>query len=178
MWPLSLPVYFHWLMNCGWARLAIFRMAYGGRRHRDQRDQGQLPGHDEHQRQHADDGEQRGDQLAEGLLHRLLQVVDVVGDPAQDLPARLPVEVGQRQPGQLGLHLLAQPEHRALDHRRGQPALEQRADGRAHVQRHDHEQDLPHVVEVDPAVRGVAEEHDVDRLAEQARAEHLAASRR
>ena len=28
MWPLSLPVYFHWLMNCGWARLAIFRMAY------------------------------------------------------------------------------------------------------------------------------------------------------
>ena len=27
MWPFSLPVNFHWLMNCGWARLAILRMA-------------------------------------------------------------------------------------------------------------------------------------------------------
>ena len=54
-------------------------------------------------------------------------VVDVVGDPAEQLAARLPVEVAQRQPGQLGLDLLAQPEDDALHDRRRHPALRQHA---------------------------------------------------
>src|SRR5256885_8486368 len=47
------------------------------------------PGDVEHQRQHADDRQQRGDDLAHGLLHRLAEVVDVVGDAGEDLAARL-----------------------------------------------------------------------------------------
>ena len=76
------------------------------------------------------------------------EVVDVVGDAAEDLAPRQPVEVAQRQPGQLGLHLLAEPEHRPLHHGRGQAALEQRAHRAADVQREHHGQDLPDVMEV------------------------------
>ena len=48
---------------------------------------------------HADHGQQRGEQLAHRLLQGLADVVDVVGDPAEQLAARLPVEVAQRQRG-------------------------------------------------------------------------------
>ena len=93
-------------------------------RHRDQRDQGQQRRDPEHHGQHADDGQQRGEQLAEGLLEALGDVVDVVGDPAEQLAARLPVEVGQRQPVELVLHLGAQPQNGALHHAVEQPALQ------------------------------------------------------
>ena len=76
--------------------------------------------------EHADDGQQRGDELAQRLLQRLGDVVDVVGDPAEHLAARLPVEVAQRQPGQLRLDLLAQPEDRPLHDGRREPALQAR----------------------------------------------------
>ena len=46
-----------------------------------------------------DDREQRGQQLAHRLLQGLADVVDVVGDPAEQLAAGLPVEVRQRQRG-------------------------------------------------------------------------------
>ena len=38
-----------------------------------------------------------GDDLAERLLHRLLDVVDVVGHPAEDVAARVAVEILERQ---------------------------------------------------------------------------------
>ena len=55
----------------------------------------------EHHDQHADDGEDRRDQLGQALLERLADVVDVVGDAAQDVAARLAVEVGERQAAEL-----------------------------------------------------------------------------
>ncbi len=172
MWPFSLPVYFHWLMNCGCARLAILRIANA--------DAGTVTSAIRASSQEMTNisvstptmVSSDVTQLAQRLLHRLLEVVDVVGDPAEDLAARLPVEVAQRQPGQLGLHVLAQPEHRALHQGRGQPALEQRADRAAHVQREHDREDLGDVMEVDAVPRPDADEHDVDRLAQHARPQH------
>ena len=44
------------------------------------------------------------------------EVVDVVGDPAEQVAALLPVDVGERQPVELALDRLAQLEHRSLHH--------------------------------------------------------------
>ena len=49
---------------------------------------------------------------------RLRDVVDVVGDPAEQLAARLLVEVAQRQPVQLVLDVGAQPAARCAARRR------------------------------------------------------------
>jgi hypothetical protein len=49
---------------------------------------------------HPDDREYGRDQLAETLLDRRGQVVDVVGDPAQHVAVGVTVEVTQRQPTQ------------------------------------------------------------------------------
>ena len=57
---------------------------------------------------------------------RLGDVVDVVGDPAEQLAARLPVEVGQRQPVELVLDVGAQPQHGALHDAVEQVALQPR----------------------------------------------------
>ena len=126
MCPLSLPVVAHCWTNCGCARLPILVADEHRDRHGDQRDQRQQRRDQNIIDEHADDGQHRGDQLAQRLLQGLGDVVDVVGDPAEHLAARLLVEVAQRQPGQLRLDLLAQPEHRALHDRGGEPALEQR----------------------------------------------------
>ena len=109
-------------------------------RHRDQGDQGQQRRDPEHHRQHADDGQQRGEQLAQGLLQRLGDVVDVVGDPAQQLAARLPVEVGQRQPVELLLHLGAQPADGALDDAVQEVALQPAQQARGEVQHQGQQQ--------------------------------------
>ena len=93
-------------------------------------------------RDHRDDGEQGGQQLAERLAQALLDVVDVVGDPAEQLAARLAVEVGQRQPVQLRLDVGPELVDGAGDDPGEDPAgppLEQRAD---EVERHDEEQHL------------------------------------
>ena len=55
---------------------------------------------------------------------RLRDVVDVVGDPAEQLAARLAVEVAQRQPVQLVLDLGAQPVDGALHDAVEQVALQ------------------------------------------------------
>ncbi len=100
--PLSRPVCAHWAMNLRFDRLAIWRVtsitsgivtrAIERQQRRDRH----------HHRDDADDRERRRQQLAERLLHALLDVVDVVGRPAEDLAARLAVEVAQRQAVQLG----------------------------------------------------------------------------
>ena len=55
----------------------------------------------QHHDQHADDRQQRRDELGQALLERLADVVDVVGDAAQEVAARVAVEVAQRQPAEL-----------------------------------------------------------------------------
>ena len=94
---------------------------------------------DEHHRQHADDGQQRDEQLAHRLLQGLADVVDVVGDPRQQLAARLPVEVAQRQPVELVLDVVAHPAHGALHDAVEQVALQPRQQRRGDVDA-EHEQ--------------------------------------
>ena len=83
-------------------------------RHRDQRDHGEQRADREHHDQDADDGQDRRDQLGQALLERLADVVDVVGDAAQDVAARLAVEVRQRQAPELLVDALAEPVHGPL----------------------------------------------------------------
>ena len=117
MCPLSSPVCFHCAMNCFCDRLPIAPVITQRQRHRDQRDDRQQRRDVEHHRHHADDGEQRGQQLAQRLLQQALRdVVDVVGDPAEQLTAGLLVEVRQRQPVELVLDVGAQLVDRALHH--------------------------------------------------------------
>ena len=84
--------------------------------HGDDGDDGQLPRDPQHHRDGADDGEHALQQLAERLLHALRDVVDVVGDAAEQVAAGLTVEVRQRHRVQLRLHVGAQAVHRALHH--------------------------------------------------------------
>ena len=56
----------------------------------------------------------RGEQLAQRLLEALGDVVDVVGDPAEQVAAGLAVDVAERQAVELVLDVGAQPVHRAL----------------------------------------------------------------
>ena len=85
-------------------------------RDRDRRDEGEDRRDHEHHREHADDGEHRGEQLAQRLLEALGDVVDVVGDPGQQVAAGLAVHVGQREPVDLVLDVGPQPVHGALHH--------------------------------------------------------------
>ena len=57
---------------------------------------------------HADDRERRGEHLAQRLLEALRDVVDVVGDPAQQVAAGLAVDVGEGQAVELVLDVAAQ----------------------------------------------------------------------
>ena len=106
MCPFSLPVVDHCWMNCGCAclpiRIAATTIDSGTVTSAITASSGEIQNIID---QHADDGQQRREQLAHRLLQRLRDVVDVVGDPGQQLAARLPVEVDQRQPGQLRLDL-------------------------------------------------------------------------
>ena len=83
-------------------------------RDRDRRHRGEQRRDPEHDPEHAADRQDRGEELAEALLQRGREVVDVVRDPAQDVAVRVAVEVPQRQPAELLLDLAAQPEHGAL----------------------------------------------------------------
>jgi len=72
----------------------------------------------------ASSGEQRGEQLTQGLLQALRDVVDVVRDPAEQLAPGLGVEVRQRQPVELRLHVGAELPYAALHDAGEQVALE------------------------------------------------------
>ena len=75
----------------------------------EQRDHREERADREHHDQHADDRQQRRDELGQALLERLADVVDVVGDAAQQVAAGMVVEVAQRQPGELVVDVAAQP---------------------------------------------------------------------
>ncbi len=64
----------------------------------------------------ADQHEDVGQHLADGLLEALGQVVDVVGDPAQQVAPGGMVDVAERHPVELVLDVGAQPVHGPLHH--------------------------------------------------------------
>ena len=123
-WAFSVPVWRHWAMNRVLDRLVMSRTVHEGDRDRDEGDQRQQRRDREHHDEHADDGEHRGEHLAERLLEALGDVVDVVGDPAEQVAAGLAVDVGERQAVELVLDVGAQPVHRCAGRRRpgGRPA--------------------------------------------------------
>ncbi len=92
------------------------------------------PGADRHHHdEDADDGADRGDELGEALLEARADVVDVVGHAAHDLAVGLRVEVLERQPRELGVHVLAHVVDDALGDSRHRVLLhvaEQRAEMR------------------------------------------------
>ena len=118
--------------------------------HGHQGDRGQEGGNEEHHDEDADDRQQRRHDLAQGLLEGLGNIVDVVGGTAQYLAQRLAVEIAQRQAGQLGLHLLAQPEDRTLHGHGEQPPLHQATQRGGEVDHEHQQQDLADMAEVDP----------------------------
>jgi len=93
--------------------------------------------------------------LAEGLLEALRDVVDVVGDAAQQVAARLAVDVAEGEAVQLVLDLGAQTQHRSLHDPGQQERLQPLEGGRHDVDAERCEQHVAHVVEVDAA--GAAE---------------------
>ena len=133
---------------------------HAGERDRDQRDERELPRHDEHHDADADDRQHRLDQLREGLLQRRLDVVDVVGHARHQVTALARVEVAERQPVELRLDIGAQSVDHA-HHERVQdvplPPLEQR--GRDVHREHDREQ-AAELDEVDAVARNQSVRRD------------------
>ena len=78
----------------------------------------------EHHDQNADDREQRREHLAQRLLQALGDVVDVVGDPAQEVATGLAVDVAQRKAIELVLDPSSETHHRALHDPGEQVALQ------------------------------------------------------
>jgi hypothetical protein len=152
MWALSVPVDAHCASN--WDRPDT---DHRGHHYRHRGAGQQAPGErrrdreDEHQ--HTDDREHRVDELTEGLLEGLLQVVHVVGDQAEHLPGRIAVQVGQWQPGQLRRHRLAQAVHHPLDDRHHQPPLHEDQQRRGQVHDEGGQQHHADATEVDAPPR-------------------------
>ena len=119
--------------------------------HRDERKDRADP---DHHRQHANNGQHRGDQLRERLLQGHSDVVDVVGDPAQQVAARRGVEIAQRQTSELEVHLFAQSVHRALSDPGHEVVLPPRQHRREEVDDRDNREQPGKCCEVDPLTRG------------------------
>ena len=115
----------------------------------DERHQCQLPGDGEHHPQHAHHREDGGQRAGQGLLKGVGDVVDVVGQAAEQLTALDGVEVAQRQAVDLVLHLGAQTVEDLDRDAVEEPALKPVEQARAHVQGQHHRQDLPQAGVVD-----------------------------
>ena len=149
MWALSLPVRRHWSMNMPWLRFITWPVttivigtvtrATSASCHEIEN----ISTTHEHHRQ------QRGEQLAHRLLQGLADVVDVVGDPAEQLAARLLVEVAQRQRVDLVLDVGAHPHDGALDDVVEQVALEPAEQRRRDVHAEHEQQHVADRGEVD-----------------------------
>ena len=89
MWALSWPVRRHWSMNMPCERFMIAPVTSietGTETSATSASSGEIQNIIASTRDHR---QQRGEQLAHRLLQRLADVVDVVGDPAEQLAARL-----------------------------------------------------------------------------------------
>ena len=98
-------------------------------RHGRERHHGEQRRDREHHDRDADEQQDRGEHLADRLLQALREVVEVVGDAAQQVAASLAVDVAEREHVELGLGLLPQAEHQAL-HDAGEGVGDGDADGR------------------------------------------------
>ena len=87
--------------------------------------------------------------MPQRLLQRLRDVVHVVGDSAQQLAARLGVEVAQRQLVELGAHLVSHPVDGALHRPVEQEVLQEAEQRGGHVQPQRQQQPASQQVEVD-----------------------------
>ena len=135
-----------------------------GQRHREERDDGEERADPEHHREDADDRAQGRDELSQGLLEGVGDVVDVVRDATERVAARMTVEVSKGQAGQLLVHVEAHPIDGAL----GDPGHEVRLppgkDRAQDVDRRDDEQDVPEGREVDAGARGDGHAREQVRL--------------
>ena len=118
------------------------------------------------------DRERRREQHAERLLQALGDVVDVVGDPAQQVASRLAVDVHERQPVELVLDVAAEPVHRPLHHSGEHAVLEQRQHPGHGVDREHLEEDEAECAEIDRAVADQAVDDDVGGVAEDPGPDH------
>ena len=99
MWALSRPVLAHCATNSRCERRAIARVTHsdsGTVTTVSRASSGEMR---QHHRQHGDHGQHRGQQLADRHRQRRLDVVDVVGDPAEHLTALPGVEVATAEAG-------------------------------------------------------------------------------
>ena len=140
MWPLSVPVRSHCAANCFCERfaMAMVTTTESGTVSSEIVASSQLI--QNIMREHADDGEERRDDLREALLQRVGDVVDVVGHAREDVAARVAVEVAQRQARELLVDLVAQPVDDALRHAHGEVLLEPLEDGAQQVDEGEQQQ--------------------------------------
>ncbi len=157
-WPLSVPVRAHCCANCCCDRFATNDRDHDRQRHRQQRDDRQQRADPEHHRQDADDRAQGGDQLGQGLLERVGDVVDVVGDTAQRVAARMAVVVAQRQTGELQVDVPAHPVDGPLRDAGHDVRLPPGEDGARDVDRGDEQQHVAERLEVHAVRHGQARE--------------------
>ncbi|CAM3908549.1 hypothetical protein MIFL109517_10150 [Micrococcus flavus] len=124
-------------------------------RHRqcDQRDQGELPGQPDHHPDDAEDGQHRVHEGGERLLQGLLDVVHVIGGAGEQVAALAGVEVAQRQPVDLRLDVLAQPEHDPHHQVVQHAPLQPHERLRHHIHGQDDQDQPPQLAEVDPLPR-------------------------
>ena len=99
-------------------------------------------------------GEQRRDELGQGLLERLADVVDVVRDTAQQVTTRTRVEGPQGDRRELAVDPLAQPIHGALGDARHDVRLTPAEERAAEVRRGEDAQDAGELAEVDARTDG------------------------
>ncbi len=125
----------------------------------------------EHHDHHADDHQRGREHHAQGLLQALRDVVDVVGDPAQQVAAGLAVDVPEREAVELVLDVAAELVHGPLHDAGEDVALEVLQHVRRDVHAGGGQQHLVQLGEVD-AVPADAVDDDVGRVAEEAGAEH------
>ena len=141
----------------------------GHERQDDQRRQGQLPRDRQHHGHHPEHGQNGPQRAGQRLLKRVGDVVDVVGDAAEQFAALDAVEVGQRQVVDLGLDVCAQPEHRPDRDAVEDEALEPGQHGRTDVDRQGEQQDPAQSAVID--ARAGQEIHGADHV------RHLAVAR-
>ena len=107
----------------------------------------------DHHRDDADDREQRSEQLAHRLLQGLGDVVDVVGDPAEQLAGRGGVEVGKRHAAKLRLDVSPHRIDGALHDHRHDAALGPGQERGCDIQHENDQQDMADDGEVDATPR-------------------------
>ena len=137
-----------------------------------QGDQGQQRRDGEHHDRHADEQKDGVKHLTERLLQALGDIVDVVGDPAEQITSRCPVDVAEGQGMDFFLYGLAQSLHDSLQDTGQSVSTCQGEEGGADVHSRGFQQDVMQFGEVDVAVADTFND-DVGPVAQDSRPEHV-----